>query len=287
MYASFHKLKECPFSITCNERFFYESSGHREALANMLYTVGQRKGMVLVTGEVGAGKTFLSSMLASRLGPGCRVVKVENPPQSPKQLVKTLAAELGVELSRCRDKSDIVDRLHESLVRLNSVGRMVALIVDESQDLPSGALEELRLLWNWEDRGQRLVQIILIGQPELRQRILEPRWEPLRQRIVLSYHLRSLNEEDSRSYIDHRIRVAAEEGCEVRFEPEAKRDIHAATNGIPRMINVICDNALLVAYVKGTHTVTKEIVREVLRDMTCWDLQLGDNSDSAPTAPRL
>jgi general secretion pathway protein A len=214
-------------------------------------------------------------------------VKVQHPPQSPKQLVKTLASELGVELGRARDKSDIVDRLHDTLVRLNSVGRMVALIVDESQDLPCGALEELRLLWNWEDRGQRLVQIVLIGQPELRQRIREPRWEPLRQRIVLSYHLRSLTAEDTEAYIDHRIRVAAQEGCELTFAADAKRDIHAATGGIPRMINVVCDNALLVAYVKGTHTITREIVREVLRDMTCWDLQLGDSSDSAPTAPRL
>ena len=153
-------------------------------------------------------------------------------------------------------------------------GRLVALILDEAQDLPKASLEEIRLLWNWEENGQRLVQIVLVGQPELRDRLHEPRWEPLRQRIVLSYHLGHLSAEDTAAYVDHRIRVAAAEGCEARFTEGAKSDIYAATNGIPRLINVLCDNALLAGYAKGTHELDRSIIAEVLREMTCWDLRV-------------
>ncbi len=270
MYLSFYKLREFPFSITCNEHFFYESSVHAEALANMMYTVQQRKGMVLVTGEVGAGKTFLGNMLGTRLGPGCLTVIMQNPPTSGKQLIRAVAAGVGLNPTATADKLSLQDELQQHLIRLFRRGRLVAVLLDECQDLPAKALEEVRLLWNWEEEGQRLVQIILIGQPELRDRLQEARWEPLRQRIVLSYHLGHLSAEDTSAYIDHRIQTAAEEGCLVAFTPEAKADIHAATDGIPRMINVLCDNALLVGYAKGDHTIGKETVLEVMRDMTCW-----------------
>ncbi|MCK4625554.1 MAG: AAA family ATPase, partial [Phycisphaerae bacterium] len=137
MYLNFYKLKEFPFSITCDERFFYESSIHAEALANMMYTVQQRKGMVLVTGEVGAGKTFLGNMLGSRLGPGCLTVQMQNPPQSAKQLVRAVAAHVGVNVRSSADKQSLVEELEQHLVRLHNRGRLVALIMDESQDLPA------------------------------------------------------------------------------------------------------------------------------------------------------
>lgn len=274
MYLDHYKLKEFPFSITCNEKFFYESAIHSEALANMMYTVQQRKGMVLVTGEVGAGKTFLGNMLRTRFGPGCTTILMQNPPQSAKQLVKAVVTQLGIRIPASADKLSLQESLEEHLVRMHSRGRLVALILDESQDLPAASLEEIRLLWNWERDGQRLVQIILIGQPELRDKLLEPKWEPLKQRIVLSYHLGHLSADDTAAYIDHRIRVAADEGCLAKFIPEAKADIHAATDGIPRLINVLCDNALLIGYARGIHDIDRSIVAEVLRDMTCWNLQV-------------
>ncbi len=277
MYLSFYKLKEFPFSITCDERFFYESSIHAEALANMMYTVQQRKGMVLITGEVGAGKTFLGNMLGARLGPGCLTVQMRNPPQSAKQFVRAVANQVGVNARSSADKQSLVEELERHLVRLHNRGRLVALIMDESQDLPAVSLEELRLLWNWEDEGQRLIQIVLIGQPELRQKLQEARWEPLRQRIVLSYHLGRLSAEDTAGYIDHRIRVASDDGCLAEFTHEAKADIHAATDGIPRLVNVLCDNALLVGYAKGIPLIDKPIIDGVIRDMTCWGLRVSES----------
>lgn len=273
MYLKFYKLSEFPFAINCDEKFFYESAVHAEALANMMYTIQQRKGMVLVTGEVGAGKTFVGSMLGSRLGAGCLTAAMANPPQSGKQLVRALAGRVGMNIRASADKTSLTEDLEKFLIRLHNRGRLVALILDEAQDLSAASLEEIRLLWNWEQNGQRLMQIVLIGQPELRERLKEPKWEALRQRIVLSYHLGHLSEEDSQAYIRHRLGVAARDGCVVEFAPDALAEIYQASDGIPRLINVLCDNALLVGYALGVHRIDRAIICEVLKDMTCWGLR--------------
>jgi len=285
MYLEFYNLREFPFAITCDDRFFYESTVHAEALANMMYTVQQRKGMVLVTGEVGAGKTFVGNMLGSRLGVGCQTVMIGNPPQSGKQLISVLSRRIGMNVRAGADKASLQEELERYLIGLNARGRLVALIIDEAQDLSPASLEELRLLWNWEQGGQRLIQIVLIGQPELRQRLLEPKWEALRQRVVLSYHLQHLPPGDTPAYIAHRLRVASTEACSAQFTPSAMADIYAATNGIPRLINILCDNALLVGYAKGSRCIDSPIITEVVRDMTCWGLRTPQGApQAAPVA---
>jgi len=274
MYLRFYKLKEFPFAISCDERYFFESSVHTEALANMMYAVQQRKGMVLVTGEVGAGKTFMGNVLAGRLGTGCLTVAIQNPPQSGKQLLRSLAVGAGMNVRSSADKTQLLEELEQHLRRMQARGRLVALIIDEAQDLTPAALEEVRLLWNWEQNGQRLVQIVLIGLPDLRQRLMEPRLEPLRQRVVLSYHLGHLAAKDTTAYVLHRLKVASEDGAgDGLFSPEALVAVHEATDGIPRLINILCDNALLIGYSRGSQRVERDIVLGVLRDMTCWGLR--------------
>ncbi len=273
MYLDFYNLNEDPFAISCDARFFYESAIHAEALANMMYTVQNRKGMVLVTGEVGAGKTFIGNMLGTRLGASCLVAVLRNPPQSGKQLARALATRFGMNVRSGADRLTLLDEIEQHLIRLQRRDRLVALVIDESQDLSPAALEEIRLVWNWELDGRRLIQIVLIGQPELRDRLMEPQWEPLRQRIVLSYHLGHLGPGDTAAYVAHRLRVASGSESTAEFTPEAIAEIHAATDGIPRLINVLCDNALLAGYAKGTRRMDRPIVAEVLRDMTCWGLQ--------------
>jgi len=274
MYLQFYKLQEFPFTLTCDGKYFYESPVHAEALANMMYCIQQRKGMVLVTGEVGTGKSFIGNVLGSRLGPGCQIVTLQNPPETKKQLLRGLAQQVGITADADSDKMSLEEELREYLIRLNRRGRLVGLILDEAQELTNASLKEVRLLWNWESEGQRLIQILLIGQPELRERLQEPQWEPFKQRIVLSYHLKGLSAADTSAYVRHRIRVASQDGAAVDFSSEALETIHAATDGTPRLINILCDNALLVGYVNNKTHIDKPVIDEVLRNMTCWGLRV-------------
>jgi general secretion pathway protein A len=278
MYQEFFNLKEFPFSIASDEKYFYESDIHAEALGNMLYAVQQRKGMVLISGEVGAGKTFLGNMLASRLGLAALVIAIKHPPGSAKQLLRGVAAGLGLKVSQDSDIMALAEEVEEGLLRSQRRTRLVALLIDEVQDLPDEALEEVRLMWNWESQGQRLLQIVLVGQPELRQRLSQPRWESLRQRIVLSYHLGRLSAEQTAGYILHRIRIAAKGDGGPQFTPEALKTIYQASKGTPRLINSLCDNVLLAAYAKGQRQITAQIVDEVLGGMTAW-------ASDSPAAP--
>ncbi|MFP4354899.1 MAG: ExeA family protein [Phycisphaerae bacterium] len=272
MYNEFYNFQQAPFALACQPRLYFASQAHSEALASMVYCVQQRKGMVLVTGQVGAGKTFVAHMLAARLGPSVHTVVLRHPPKTPKNLLRAIAAGIGLALPGSIDAHSLQQELLEHLLRLHRRGRQVCLVIDECQDLSPAAMEEIRLLWNWETHAQRLVQIVLIGQPELRELLCQPKWESLRQRIVLSFHLQGLDRADVCKYIQHRLDLASQGNARVEFTPEAVEQITGASNGVPRLINTLCDNSLLVGYNRQVRIIDAEIVRIVINDMTCWGL---------------
>lgn len=292
MYLDRFKLKEYPYSTECDERYFYQSSAHAEAMANMVYCIEQRKGMVLITGEIGAGKTLLARMVGRHLAKVVQVAMITHPCHSARELLRATVEALQASVKPDDDMRGLVVKLEQRLVRLNRRGGTALLILDEVQSMPDEALEEVRMMWNFEADGRRLMQFVLIGQPELRNRLCQDQWESLQQRIALAYHLGTLSLKDSAEYVLHRRQVAALPGCPLRFTARALTAIHNVTGGVPRLINVLCDNALLVAYASDQTKITTAIVTKVVREMTCWDSELapppaeGDDEPERQVAPR-
>ena len=251
MYTSFFGLNEKPFSITPDPRYLYMSERHAEALAHLLYGITESGGFIQLTGEVGTGKTTIVRSLLEQLPAEADVALVLNPRLDPHEFLLAICEELGIELSvyeRVSDKS-IVDRLNQQLLDAHAAGRRVVLIVDEAQNLSAEVLEQVRLLTNLETAKQKLLQIILIGQPELREVLARNDLRQLAQRITGRYHLEPLAADETKAYICHRVQVAGGSGA--IFTSAAMGLIHRAAGGIPRLIDVICDRSLLGAYSRG------------------------------------
>ena len=267
MYCDHFKLTELPFTLSPNPRFVYLTDSHREALAHLIYGVTNAGGFVQVTGEIGAGKTTICRTLLHQLPENVDVVLLFNPEIDRRDLLTSLAAELDAlePQETDSDSAELVlgagrssaygpevstkvlgDVVHQSLLRLHRRGRRAVLIIDEAQNLSREVLESLRLLTNLETDELKLLQIILVGQPELREMLARPDLRQLAQRITAAYHLEGMSTTDTARYVAHRLAVA---GCEREiFTREALEWIHRQTGGIPRLINVLCDRALLAAY---------------------------------------
>ncbi|HEX9771845.1 MAG TPA: AAA family ATPase [Steroidobacteraceae bacterium] len=267
MYTSFFGLQEKPFAITPDPRYLYLSERHAEALAHLLYGINEAGGFIQLTGEVGTGKTTIIRSLLEQLPAHADVALILNPRVTPAEFLLTICEELRVPVPEPGRGSVklLMDLLGRRLLDTHARGRRVVLIVDEAQNLSAHTLEQVRLLTNLETATAKLLQIILIGQPELRDLLARPELRQLAQRVTGRYHLNPLSIDETGGYIKHRMRVAG--ATAEAFTPSALREAHRLSGGVPRIINVICDRALLGAFTQEDHRVSSALVRQAASEV--------------------
>ncbi|HVT15700.1 MAG TPA: AAA family ATPase [Thermoanaerobaculia bacterium] len=265
MYNAYYGFREPPFNITPDPRFLFFSDRHREAFNHVLFGVKERKGFIQLTGEVGAGKTTVCRAILEELGPTFRTALILNPCMTSAQLLRAILTELGLQPPRA-DRVACLNTLNEFLLAQVAAGNDVVLLIDEAQDLDVDLLEQVRLLSNLETDQRKLLQIVLIGQPELRDKLDQRQLRQLRQRITVRYHLSPLTRYETEYYIQHRLHVAGG-NSRPTFNRWAIRQIHRYSRGVPRLINAVCDKTLLCGYVTGTDQLEARHVRRAIREL--------------------
>ena len=287
MYAPFFGLKHEPFSIAPDPRYLFMSERHREALAHLLYGVNSGGGFVLLSGEIGAGKTTVCRCFLEQIPRRCNVAYIFNPKLTVLELLESVCQEFGIphpELGRGESRAtvkDYLDPINNFLLKTHAVGQNNVLIIDEAQMLSADVLEQLRLLTNLETNDRKLLQIILIGQPELRDMLARPELEQLAQRVIARYHLDAMTETETEAYIRHRLAVAGMKST-MPFDAKAIRRVHQLSRGVPRRINLLCDRALLGAYADGKGQVDRDIV-----DKAAAEVFGSRANEAAPAGPRI
>ncbi|MEO8331764.1 MAG: AAA family ATPase, partial [Gallionella sp.] len=266
MYLSYFGLAEAPFSIAPDPRYLYMSQRHQEALAHLLYGVNAGGGFVLLTGEVGAGKTTVCRCLLEQIPASCDVAYIFNPKLTVAELLSTICAEYGIECPQGNTSVKVyVDRINNYLLAAHARGRHTVLIIDEAQNLSADVLEQLRLLTNLETNQRKLLQIILLGQPELAAMLERPELRQLAQRIIARYHLGPLEKREVAAYVLHRLGIA---GAQHRLFPDALMgSLYRLSRGIPRVINVLCDRALLGTYAQSKERVDRATLKQAAREV--------------------
>ena len=274
MYTSYFGLSENPFNLTPDPRYLYLSPHHKEALDYLLYGINERKGFIVITGGIGTGKTTLCRALLTHLPKDTKSALVFNSFISDIELLQTIQEEFGTG-ARPPDtsKKSCIDGLNEFLLQNFSGGGNAVLLIDEAQNLSHKVLEQIRMLSNLETEKEKLIQIVLVGQPELGELLVSPSLKQLNERITVRYDLKPLSRRDIRDYVEHRLVVAGGRG-NVKFTDGAINKIYSHTQGNPRRINAICDRSLLIAYAKETHTISKKIAHKASRDLY-GDMKLG------------
>lgn len=264
MYEQFYGFSEKPFNTTPDSRFFFPSPKHTEALNSLIYAVNERKGFVAITGAIGAGKTTVCRTLLNKLDLNTKVAVITNTHLTCKELIAEILEELEIDY-RPGSKQKLLSQLNSYLIRQLAADINVVLLIDEAQNLSSKVLEEVRMLSNLETEKEKLIQIILVGQPQLKAKLENSGLEQFRQRIAVYYHISALSRDEAGAYITHRIKLVSSNGVGLFSQP-AMDLIYRHSGGIPRLINLICDSALLSGYVSEQHTITDNIVSEVIRE---------------------
>jgi len=265
LYEKFYGFTNRPFNLTPDSSFFYPSQKHEEALNRLLVAISQRNGFAVITGEIGSGKTTVCRALLNKLDPTTKVALILNTHLGKKELLTTILEDLGIEY-KSSSKTYLLIALNNYLLEEASKEINVVLIIDEAQNLTPSVLEEIRMLSNLETENEKLLQIILIGQPELRRKLAHPKLEQFSQRIVVYYHLEPLDRQETEAYIKHRIKIA---GCqnEDLFSPGAVEEVYKYSKGIPRLINLVCHNALINGLVYDSKQITNGVVNEAIQEL--------------------
>ena len=266
MYLEFLGLRERPFSITSDPSFLYLSRKHREALSHMIYGIRERKGFIEITGEIGTGKTTLCKTLLRQLDPATKTALILQPHLSELQLLQTVVQDFGLNPMRS-NRLGLFNQLNHFLLDQIASNHNVVLVIDEAQNLSLRILEQIRMLSNLETDKHKLIQIILVGQPQLREKLALPALEQLHQRIGVRYHITPLELDEVQTYIEHRLRIAGSDGT-LEWTTEGIEQVYQLSRGIPRLINLICDRSLLACYVFQVKRVDRELVQRSYQDFS-------------------
>ena len=277
MYLEYYGLKECPFILTPDPRYIFKTESHLEVLATVKYGVEQNKGLIVVSGEVGCGKTTILRAALSTFGDEVLAVYVFNPFLTAGEFFEQLAAEMDLRLPRTVSKPELLAALARMLAERHAAGLRTVLIVDEAHGLPTALLEEIRLLMNFETNSEKLLQVVLCGQPELAETLNRPQLRQLKQRISLRCSIKPLSVFEISKYIRFRLKQAGAANVGL-FDNAAVKLIGQVSHGIPRIINNICDNALLYGYAANSEVITREIVEEVVRALDLAPPAAGENN---------
>ena len=264
MYSKFYGFKEKPFNATPDSKFFFPSSRHLEALNSIRYAIDERKGFVVITGEIGAGKTTVCRALLNKLGINVKAALVNNTHITARELITEILDEFDIE-HKGGSKQKLLSLLNRFLINQLANGVNVVLIIDEAQNLTPNVLEEVRMLSNLETEKEKLIQIILLGQPQLKTKLENPSLEQFKQRIALYYHIPPMNSAETEAYILHRIDLVSTHRSNI-FTKDAINALYNYSRGIPRLINLVADSALLTGYVYETKHITGKIVNEVIKE---------------------
>jgi general secretion pathway protein A len=265
VYLEYYGLTEAPFDITPNPRFLFYSAHHREAFNHLLFGIRERKGFVQLTGEVGAGKTTLCRAMLEQLDGHYATALILNPVMSATELMKAIAMEYGLPVTGL-DRLDTISVINQFLLQQVERGQDTVLIIDEAQNLTEELLEHVRLLSNLETDNRKLLQIVLMGQPELRDRLNSPSLRQLRQRITVRYHLPALTRQEVTQYVQHRLHVSGGNGTPSFTRPALWR-VHHYSQGIPRLVNALCDKALLAGFVQQENHIGFRLVNRAVREL--------------------
>jgi general secretion pathway protein A len=275
MYTSHYKLRENPFSLTPDPKYLFLSRQHREALNHLIYGIKEKKGFIVVTGGIGTGKTTLSRALLSGIDPSVETALIFNSYLSDMELLEVINQDFRIPLTGVeRTKRRYIDPLNTFLLANHRTGKNAVVLIDEAQNLSRNVLEQIRMLSNLETETEKLLQIVLVGQPELRDLLVQPSLRQLNERISVRYHLDALLEDDVPDYILHRLTVAGNTGT-LSFVDDAFGRIYDFSRGNPRRINILCDRALLIAYTGNELEIDSRIVKLAIKDLKSSDVKKG------------